>query len=66
MKTKHVFERAVKSVSLDWMCTETLSGKNAALHRKCRALLVQCFANVYFKNRYSVKIFSLCSILNIL
>lgn len=65
MKTKYVFEIAVKSVSLDWTCTETLSGKNAALHRKCRGLVVQRLANVYFKNRYSVKIFSLCSILNI-
>lgn len=65
MKTKHLFERAVKSVSLDWTCTETLSGKNAAVHRKCRALVVQCFANLCFKNRYCVKIFSLCSILKV-
>lgn len=65
MKTKRVFERAVKSVSVHVQSNETLSGKNAALHRKCRALVVQCFANVYFKNRYSVKILSLCSILNI-
>ena len=65
MKTNNLFERAVKSVLLDWTCTEMPSGKNAAVHGKCRAVVVQCFANLYFKNRYSIKIFSLRSVLNI-